>query len=236
MSAELKNIVFPELARIGKALSSPARLEILDWLCQRDFSVEELAEVGGSNIAAVSHHLQILKKARLVDSRISGTWRFYSIRPGVPALWKSLAVVGNDNLEAIRDAMSAFFEDPETFTAVKSRELRRRMAAGEVTVIDVRPETEFAAGHFPGAISVPMEDLQRKICELPAGCEIIAYCRGPYCLMSHAAVRLIRDSGLRAKRWTSGPAEWLSEGVTSETGLATAAPTRIAKPRRKKAS
>ncbi len=220
MSAQLKTIVFSELARIGKAMSSPTRLELLDWLCQRDFSVEELAEMAGSNIAAVSHHLQVLKNARLVDSRVSGTWRFYAIRPGIPALWRSLMVAGNENLDTIRNAMSEFLEDPESFTAVKSEELQRRMAAGEVTVIDVRPKDEYTAGHFPGAVSVPMEDLERKIRDLPAGCEIIAYCRGPYCLLSHEAVRLIQDSGLRAKRWTSGPADWLSEGIASEKGFA----------------
>lgn len=218
MSAELKTIVFSELARMGKALASPTRLELLDWLCQRDFSVEELAEFAGSNIAAISHHLQVLKSARLVDSRVSGTRRFYTIRPGIPALWSMLMAAGNENLAGIQDAMSGFLDDPNSFTAVGSEELQRRMAAGEVVVIDVRPGDEFAAGHFPGAVSLPMVDLEARIRDLPAGCEIIAYCRGPYCLLSHTAVQLLQSRGLRAKRWTSGPADWLSEGVALETG------------------
>jgi rhodanese-related sulfurtransferase len=230
MSEELKTIVFSELARIGKALASPIRLELLDWLCQRDFSVEELTEFVGSNIAAISHHLQILKGARLVDSRVCGTRRIYTIRPGIPAMWSTLMVVGNDNLSQIQDAMSGFLDDPDSFTAVGSAELQRRMKAGEVVVVDVRPGEEFAAGHFPGAISVPMADLETRIRDLPTGCEIIAYCRGPYCLLSHTAVRLLRVSGFQAKRWPSGPAEWLSEGVALETAKAPAIMERKSKP------
>lgn len=215
---EPKSVVFSELARIGKALASPVRLELLDWLCQRDFSVEELAEAANSNTAAISHHLQILKNARLVDVRASGTWRFYTIRTGIPALWRAMMEAGDENLVEIRSAMADFMKDPESFTAMSSRELKRRVVAGEALIIDVRPSDEFEAGHFPGAVSIPMEELEAKIRNLPRECEIIAYCRGPYCLMSHTAVELLKKRGIKAKRWTAGTADWISEGVALEVG------------------
>ncbi|MEX2382184.1 MAG: metalloregulator ArsR/SmtB family transcription factor [Opitutales bacterium] len=216
----LKSVIFPELARIGKALASSKRLELIDFLCQREFGVEELAEVMEVSVATTSHHLQILKNARLVDVRSEGNRRCYSLRQGMPQLWQTLISVGNENLAEIQAAMAKFLDEPESFAPVKARELQARIKKGEVLVMDVRPKEEFEAGRFPGAISVPMEDLDERIRHLPKDREVIAYCRGPYCLLSHTAVNLLRQHGIRARRWPSGVADWLVEGIQLERGSA----------------
>lgn len=214
----LKSAIFPELARIGKALASPKRLELLDFLCQREFGVEELAEVMEASIATTSHHLQILKNARLVEVRSEGTRRRYSLRPGVPQLWQTLVSAGNENLAEIQAAMAEFLDEPESFAPIKARQLQARIRRGEVLVIDVRPKEEFEAGRFPGAVSVPMEELDERIRQLPKGREVIAYCRGPYCLLSHTAVHFLRQHGIHARRWSSGVADWIVDGIKLERG------------------
>lgn len=215
----LKNAVFPELARLGKALSSPLRLEILDWLCQRDFSVEELASTIGGSVAVVSHHLQILKSAHLVNSQSIRQRRLYRIAPTALPLWQALMSAGNVGFAEVREAMANLMRDPNGFTMASPAQLRRLVKAGRVLLIDVRPVEEYESGHFPGAISVPMVELDSRLRSLPRNLEIIAYCRGPYCILSHDVVRRLQERGYRARRWPSGVADWTSAGIRSERGM-----------------
>lgn len=215
----LKNIVFPKLARLGQALSSPMRLEIVDWLCQREFSVEDLAITIDASIAITSHHLQLLKAANLVVARTEGQRRIYSLRGGTIPLWQALVMAGNENLSEVRDALSGLMADAADFTEATPHQLKRWMKSGAVQLIDVRPEEEFASAHFPGAISIPMAELETKLRTLPKKREVIAYCRGPYCVMSHDAVLFLRKHGYRARRWPAGVADWVSAGIRLEHGL-----------------
>ena len=215
----VKQIVFAELARIGMALASPKRLELIDLLCQVEYSVEDLSAAVGASVAATSHHLQVLKRARLVSTKQEGHRIFYRVNAKVPELWKSLSVAGNENLAEIGAVMSAFLRDETSFTGVSARVLLRKVRAGEVLLLDVRPVEEYESGHFPGAISMPVEELGTKLNTLPKGKEILAYCRGPYCLLSHSAVEQLRSKGFRAKRWLSGPPEWITDGIHIERSL-----------------
>ncbi len=211
-----KHLFFHELARIGKALADPRRLAIIEALCQRPYAVEELAAAIGASVAMTSHHLQILKAARMTDVRADGQRRVYGIRDGIPELWSALSDAGDANLSEIQLALAAFDIEPERFDGVALRELRKRVAAGKALVIDVRPELEYRAAHFPGAVSVPVEQLEQRLRELPRDIEIIAYCRGPYCVLSHEAVLRLREKGFRARRWTAGVAEWKRDGIRLE--------------------
>ncbi len=210
------HLFFQELARIGKALADPRRLAIIAALCQRPHAVEELATAIGASVATTSHHLQILKAARMADVRADGQRRVYGIREGIPELWSALSDAGDVNLSEIRVALAAFETEPERFDGVALHELRKRVAAGEVLVIDVRPGDEYRNAHFPGAVSVPMEQLEQRVRDLPRDREIIAYCRGPYCVLSHEAVLRLREKGFQARRWTAGVAEWKRAGVRLE--------------------
>lgn len=211
-----KNLFFQELARIGKALADPRRLAIIEALCQRPYAVEELAESIGATVAATSHHLQILKAARMADAQVNGQRRIYRLREEIPELWCALSAAGNANLSEIQLALTAFASGTESFESVGVRELRTRVKAGKALVIDVRPEPEYAAAHFPGAVSIPMEHLEARLRDLPRDREIVAYCRGPFCLLSHEAVERLRRHGFRARRWADGVADWKSAGIRLE--------------------
>lgn len=211
-----KNICFQELARIGKALADPRRLAIIEALCQRPYAVEELADAIGATVAATSHHLQILKAARMADAQVDGQRRIYRLRKEISGLWSALTMAGNANLSEIRVALAAFANGSESFESVGLRELRMRVKAGQALVIDVRPEPEYAAAHFPGAVSIPMEHLEARLRDLPHDREIVAYCRGPYCVLSHEAVECLRRHGFRARRWADGVADWKSAGIRLE--------------------
>lgn len=200
--------LFDSLARVGKALGSGKRLELLDLLAQSERSVEHLAAAAGLGLTTCSAHLQTLRQAGLVATRRDGTKIYYRLAgPDVAALYALLRdVAGARNAQAAA-AREAYLGDDDT-RAVDRAELRRRLAAGQVVAVDVRPAEEYAAGHIPGALSIPLDQLSDRLADLPADVEIVAYCRGAYCVLAHDAVRLLTARGRRAVRLADGMLEW----------------------------
>ncbi|WIN00136.1 metalloregulator ArsR/SmtB family transcription factor [Actinoplanes oblitus] len=200
--------LFDSLARVGKALGSGKRLELLDLLAQSERSVEHLAAAAGLGLTTCSAHLQTLRQAGLVATRRDGTKIYYRLAgPDVAALYAVLRdVAGTHNAEAAA-ARDAYLGDADT-EAIDRDELQRRLAAGQLLAVDVRPAPEYAAGHIPGAVSIPLDQLGDRLAELPQDVEIVAYCRGAYCVFAHDAVRLLTAHGRRAARLADGMLEW----------------------------
>lgn len=208
-----KDAIYGELARVGKAFASPARLELLDLLAQSPRTVDALASQVGQSIANTSQHLQILKGARLVDVEREGTFKRYRLAsPEVSALAVALRRTGESRLLEIEAATRAFMGKEGGVEAIDLDTLHDRMERGEITLLDVRPSEEFEAGHLPGAVSVPASQLAERIAELPAGREVVAYCRGPWCVMAVDAVRTLRAAGIHALRLEDGVADWQARG------------------------
>lgn len=208
-----KNRLLEEFARIGKAVSSPRRLDLLDLLAQGEKSVEELADAAGLSVKNTSAHLRTLREARLVATRRDGTFVHYRpASPEVVRFLRALQELAHHRLPAVDDLIRRFYEDPDGLEPVTGGELLRRMEAGGLTVVDVRPRDEFAAGHVPGARSVPLSELEDRLGELPSDLEIVAYCRGPYCMLSIQAVRILRERGLRARVMPEGIPDWRLQG------------------------
>jgi DNA-binding transcriptional ArsR family regulator len=215
-----KDALFAEFAAVGKALGNPKRLELLDLLGQGPRSVESLAEAADLGMSTCSSHLQTLREAGLVGSRRDGKRIYYSLAgTDVAGLWDHLRRVAQSHRPHTELARRAYL-GPEDTAAVDTDELLRRLASGDVVILDVRPGTEFAAGHLPGAIHIPLEELAGRIGELPRNHEIVAYCRGRYCVLAHDAVRLLNAEGLDASRAADGVLEWRLAGVRIETGAA----------------
>jgi rhodanese-related sulfurtransferase len=205
---ERKDALFDQFARVGKALASPKRLELVDLLAQGERSVESLARAAGLGVTTCSAHLQTLKQARLVATRKDGVKVYYRLAgPDVAALYGHLQQVAASHLPDVAPAAAAYL-GPDDTQAVDRDELLRRARAGQVTVLDVRPAEEYAAGHIPGAVSVPLADLPDRLGDLPADTEIVAYCRGVYCVLSYDAVRLLTSHGRTARRLSDGVLEW----------------------------
>ncbi|MCB9742786.1 MAG: metalloregulator ArsR/SmtB family transcription factor [Alphaproteobacteria bacterium] len=216
---DFKDEVFAELARVGKALGSPRRLELLDLLAQGPKPVEALAEQTEMSVANTSQHLQVLRQARLVEVSQEGLYRSYRLAgPEVAALYVTLRGVAERRLAELQAITRSYLDARDLLEGVGAEELRRRALAGEVTVLDVRPAEEFAAGHLPGARSVPLEALECALAELPPGREVVAYCRGPYCVFAAQAVTRLRAAGFRAQRVEQGPADWVAQGLALELG------------------
>lgn len=200
--------LFEQLARVGKALGSGKRLELLDLLAQGPRSVAELAAAAGLGMTTASAHLQTLKQAGLVaTSREGTTIRYRLAGSDVAALYVQMRQVAAAHLADVDAARRSYIGDDDT-EQIGRDELLRRAAAGEVTILDVRPVPEYAAGHVPGAISIPIEELTERLADLPTDTEIVAYCRGPYCVFAHEAVRLLTAHGRRAVRLADGMLEW----------------------------
>lgn len=200
--------LFDGFAQVGKALGSPKRLELLDLLAQGERSVEVLAERAGLGLTTASNHLQILRQSGLVATRKEGTKVFYRLSGAdVAALWAQLRDVAAAHLAEVDRARSSYLGDDDVAEVTRD-ELLRLLEAGDVTVIDVRPGEEYAAGHLPGAISLPIDQLANRLAELPADATIVAYCRGAYCVMAHDAVRALTAEGLQAVRLSDGMLEW----------------------------
>lgn len=215
-----KDALFAEFAAVGKVLGNPGRLELLDLLSQGPRSVESLAEAAGLGMSTCSAHLQTLREAGLVESRRDGKRVYYSLAgTDVAGLWDHLRRVAQSHRPHTELARRAYL-GPEDTAAVDTDELLRRLVSGDVVILDVRPGAEFAAGHLPGAINVPLEELAGRIGELPRDHEIVAYCRGRYCVLAHDAVRLLTAEGLDASRAADGVLEWRIAGVRIETGAA----------------
>jgi len=213
-TGEYKDILYGQFAVIGKAVSSQKRLEILDLLCQAERSVEELAKETGSSISSVSQHLQVLRSAKLVESRKEGLYVFYHIADEtVGEFWRSLRSLAVNRLAELRETIRKTLDDKDKLEQVGHQELLERARRNDVVVLDVRPETEFKAGHIAEALSVPLSELESRLSELPQNREIVAYCRGPFCVMSLKAVELLRQHGLQARRLKDGFPEWRAEGL-----------------------
>lgn len=218
-SASLKAAVYEQIARIGRATASASRLELLDLLAQSPRTVEALARQTGQSVATTSHHLQILRRARLVDAEKAGVFVTYRLAdPRVGEFVLDLRHLAEWRLAEIDQITRRFRESRGALEQVDRDELVRRVRAGEVTVIDVRPREEYLAGHLPGALSVPLADLAASAATLRKRRDIVAYCRGPYCVMALEAVDLLRRKGFRAHRLDAGVAEWRARGWRLDSG------------------
>lgn len=216
---EFKNRLYGQLARLGKALSSPYRLEILELLAQGERSVESLATEIGLSLANTSQHLQVLRQAALVDSRKDGVFVHYRLAdPDVFELSRVIRGVAERRLAELERLLREHFRDRTAVEPVPMKELLERARSAQVVVLDTRPAGEYVAGHIAGAISVPVEDLQRRLKALPRSKEYVAYCRGPYCIYADRAVEMLRASGRRARRLVEGFPEWRSAGLPVASG------------------
>jgi ArsR family transcriptional regulator len=213
-----KQAVLACLAEIARALGHAHRLELLEHLGQGERSVEDLAGRAGLTFANTSRHLQILRRARLVEPRREGKRMLYSLAGGgdVVRLLHALGRVGERNVAEIERVMAAYFRARDELEPVSREDLLARLRDGLVTVLDVRPEDEFALGHLPGALNLPLAALERRLAELPWDKEIVAYCRGPYCVLSFEAVATLRPRGFRVRRLIDGFPEWKADGLPVE--------------------
>jgi rhodanese-related sulfurtransferase/DNA-binding MarR family transcriptional regulator len=210
---DFKDRLYGEFARIGKALASPHRLEILEVLAQGERTVESLASETGLSIANASRHLQQLRQAQLVLARREGLFVHYRVAgPEVVSLVVALRQTAEQHLAELDRVVRDFLGERDDFEPVTPDELSRRMTNGEVVVLDVRPEQEYAAGHIAGAHSVPVSDISARLAELSDEKEYVAYCRGPYCVYADEAVAVLRANGLTAQRLTEGYPEWWLSG------------------------
>jgi len=208
-----KDSIYEQLARIGKAISAPKRLELLDLLCQSPRTVEALAEQAALSVANASQHLQVLRAARLVEAEKKGLYVHYRIAgDDVGGFVVALRVLAESKLAEVEQVAHAYFEERGAPEGVNAEELLRRMKCGEVTVLDVRPLEEYRAGHIPGALSIPIGELKARLKELPKNRDIVAYCRGPYCVMAVEAVELLRKKGFNAQHMNQGVADLRARG------------------------
>jgi rhodanese-related sulfurtransferase/DNA-binding transcriptional ArsR family regulator len=216
---DFKNHLYTQFARIGKAFSSPHRLEILELLAQGERTVDSLATEIGLSLANTSQHLQALRQAVLVESRKDGLFVFYRLSdPAVFELSRAIRTVAERQLADLERLVRAHFGNRADAEPVEMRELLRRARSQKVVVLDTRPAAEYAAGHIAGALSVPVGVLQRRLRQLPKGKEYVAYCRGPYCVYADRAVEILRAHGRRACRLVEGFPEWRAAGLPVETG------------------
>jgi rhodanese-related sulfurtransferase len=216
-----KHDLFEQFARIGKAVSSASRLELLDLLAQGEKSVEVLARQAGLSVTNTSNHLKELRTAALVASRREGSRIHYRLAaPAVSGFLRRLQEIAAHQLAEVRQIVREYFEEPDAFEPVSVDELCRRMGSDEVVALDVRPQDEYTAGHIPGAISIPLGELERRLSELPPDREIVAYCRGPYCVLALQALELLRASGFSARRLEEGMPDWRSRDLEVTTGAA----------------
>ncbi len=220
-SRQFKNAIYEQLARIGKSLGSGPRLEILDILCQGPRTVEMLAkQVGNLSVANTSHHLQVLRRARLVEAEKDGVRVTYRLAdPQVCTFFLALRQFAESRLLEIQAVTRQFLEARDVMEPVDREALVARVRRGEVTVLDVRPLEEYRAGHIPGALSVPLNELDRRMAELPPDREVVAYCRGPYCVLAIDAVAQLKQHGYRAIRLEEGVPDWRARGLPIESDL-----------------
>jgi rhodanese-related sulfurtransferase len=216
-----KDLIFEQFARIGKALSHPKRLEILDLLAQAERTVEQIAREAAMPVANTSQHLQVLKAARMVEVRREGLYAHYRLADeGVFRAWRAVRDLGEARLAEVDRVVESYLKDKEALEAVDAVGLMERLADESVVVLDVRPEEEYRAGHVPGALSVPVSSLEAALQVLPKDKEIVAYCRGPYCVFSDEAVAFLKSHGYRAIRLTEGLPEWRDSGYPIEADRA----------------
>ena len=216
-----KDQLFAAWADIAKGLSSPKRIELLDMLAQGERSVEVLAEETHLKLANTSAHLLTLKRARLVESRKEAQFVFYRLADdGVVRVLREIQALARARVRAVQSVLLDYFESSDTLQPISATELRRRMRSGEVTLIDVRPEAEFRAGHIAGALSVPLEQLGHRLRSIPKDRPLVAYCRGPYCVLAVEAAERLRRRGYAVRRFADGFPGWKADGHPVRTGTA----------------
>lgn len=212
-----KALLFEQFARIGQALSSGPRLELLELLAQGEYSVDALAQLTGLSVANTSRHLQQLRLAGLIVARKEGQFVHYRLAGDeVVRLIYALGAVGETYSAEVERLIKTFLADKDSLEPVPAEEVLERARKGLVTLLDVRPSHEYAAGHIPGAINIPLTEINKRLHELPANREVVAYCRGPYCLMAFEAVALLRKKGRKARRLQDGLPEWRLRGLPIE--------------------
>lgn len=212
-----KKAVFAALADMAKALASPHRIEIVEVLGQGERSVEAVAGKVGLSVANASQHLRLMREAGLLSSRRDGKHVLYALRdPAIAEVIGALGRIGERNLAEVARVMDDYFHARDGLEPVSRDDLAGRLDAGLVTVLDVRPEDEFRLGHLPSAVNIPLSELERRLAELPLGREVVAYCRGPYCVLSFEASALLRAHGYQARRLQDGYPEWRAAGLPVE--------------------
>lgn len=213
----LKNHLYEQVARIGKAVASPKRLELIELLCQGEKTVEVLAAQAEISVKLVSAHLKELRQARLVETRKDGKYVLYRLAStSVADLWVTLRSEAEERLVELQVALASIVEHRDDLEGLDRAAILEKAAAGEVLVLDVRPAEEFASAHLPHARSLPVDELKKRLSELPKDTPVVAYCRGPFCLMAKDAVELLRHKGYRAFHLTDGVAEWRAHGLPVE--------------------
>ena len=215
--SQIKDFLYEQVARIGKAVASPKRLQLIELLCQGEKTVEVLAAQAEISVKLASAHLKELRLARLVETRKEGKYVQYRLAStSVANLWVSLRGEAEERLVELQVALANIVEHREELKGFDRKALLKKAAAGEVLVLDVRPADEFATAHLPHARSLPVDELKRRLAELPKDTPVVAYCRGPFCLMAKDAVELLRRRGYRAFHLTDGVAEWRAQGLPIE--------------------
>jgi rhodanese-related sulfurtransferase len=216
-----KDRLYAEFALIGKALASPHRLELVDLLGQGERSVDELAQELGQSLANTSAHLQVLRQARLVEADRRGLFVVYRLAaPEVFDMWRSVRDLGTARLADVDRLVETYLTDRRSLAAVDIAELRRLLEGGSVTLLDVRPALEFGQGHIPGARSIPVAELERRLAEVPRDREVVAYCRGPYCVYADEAAQLLHRYGFKVSRLEEGFPEWRAAGLPVAKNIA----------------
>lgn len=201
--------LYQEFARVAQALASPARIEVLDLLAQGEKTVEALATACDLGLKNASAHLRVLRSAQLVETRRAGTYIYYRLAdPAVIALVREMQALARARVAEVDRAVRAYVKERGTLEPIAAKELRERLRSGDVVVLDVRPADEYAAGHLPGAVSIPLRELKKRLRELPRDREIVAYCRGPYCVYAAEAVAILEGAGFRARRTEIGVPDW----------------------------
>ena len=214
-----KDGIYEQFARLGKAISAPKRLELLELLCQGPRTVEALAEQASISVSNTSQHLRVLRAARLVESEKKGLYVEYRLPDDkVCNFFFALRGLAESRLAEVEQVARDYFEGRGAMEAIEGDELLRRVRHGEVTVLDVRPPEEYFSGHIPGALSIPVGELKARLKELPKDRQVVAYCRGPYCVMAVEAVELLRKEGFQADRMEQGVLDWRVRGWPVDAG------------------
>lgn len=219
-SRGVKTILHESFAEIAKAAAHPHRLALLEHLAQGERNVDALADATGLGVANASQHLQSMRRAGLLSARRDGKFTLYSLADdGVLDLLDAIGRIAASNAAAVKEVVSSYFNERDALEPVTRRELRQHIKAGTVTVLDVRPAEEFALGHIPGAINMSVAELKHRLAELPKSKDIVAYCRGPYCVFAFEAVSALRAAGYKARRLEDGMPHWRAAGLPTHASL-----------------
>jgi rhodanese-related sulfurtransferase len=218
---QVKDGLYDQFARIGKAVAHPKRIELLDLLCQGERSVEVLANAAALSVTNASAHLKVLREARLVETRKEGTRVYYRLASESACdMFFALRDLAAERYAEVEMIVRDYFEARDQLEPVSREELLARSEDGTVLILDVRPPEEYAAGHIPGAISLPLDQLEERLVDLPPETEIVAYCRGPYCVLAPQALQVLHRRGYQARRLQDGLPEWRRAGLPVEVGRA----------------